>query len=98
MRSVFLLLLTLPIRLYQLIISPLFPSSCNYHPSCSEYTRQAILRHGLLRGGVMGAMRIGRCSAYFHGGNDPVPESFDFSALRNEYRERSVRRSRGDHD
>lgn len=98
MRTVFRLVVALPIRLYQVIISPLFPSSCNYHPSCSEYGRQAILRHGLLRGGLMAVMRIGRCSAYFHGGNDPVPERFDLSALREEYRIRSVRRSREDRD
>jgi len=85
-------LLTLPIRLYQWIISPLLPSTCNYYPSCSEYSRQAIVNHGILKGLLMGIMRIGRCSARYYGGNDPVPEVFDFHHLTEEYRERSVKR------
>lgn len=84
---------TVPITLYQWIISPLFPSHCNYYPTCSEYSRQAIIRHGILKGGIMGLMRIGRCSARFYGGNDPVPEEFDFQLLRLEYRHRSVKRN-----
>ena len=88
------LLAILPIRLYQLLISPLFPSHCNYYPTCSEYARGAIVRHGVFRGALMGLMRIGRCSARFYGGNDPVPERFDFDELRHEYRERSVARHR----
>ena len=86
------LLATIPIRLYQFLISPLFPSHCNYYPSCSEYSRRAVLRHGVLKGTLMGAMRIGRCSARFYGGDDPVPDTFDFEELRREYRHRSVKR------
>jgi putative membrane protein insertion efficiency factor len=84
---------TIPIKLYQWIISPLFPSHCNYYPTCSEYSRQAIVKHGIVKGSVMGLMRIGRCSARFYGGNDPVPEAFEFESLKREYRERSVKRS-----
>jgi putative membrane protein insertion efficiency factor len=94
LHTVFRFLITLPIRLYQYLVSPLFPSHCNYYPTCSEYARQALLRHGLFRGGVMGLMRIGRCSARYYGGNDPVPEHFDFADLRMEYRRRSVKRHR----
>jgi len=83
---------TVPIRLYQLLISPLFPSHCNYYPTCSEYSRQAVIRHGVWKGLLMGAMRIGRCSARFYGGNDPVPEEFRFKTLRGEYPARSVKR------
>ncbi len=85
--------LTIPIVLYQWIISPFFPSHCNYHPTCSEYTRQAIQRHGLIRGLTMGLMRIGRCSARFAGGSDPVPDRFVLNELVDEYRSRSTRRS-----
>lgn len=94
----------IPVFLYQKILSPFLPSSCNYYPTCSEYTRRAILKHGVTKGTAMGVMRIGRCSARFYGGNDPVPEDFDWSRLRWEYRERSVRRARrtgrarGEHD
>lgn len=79
------------VRLYQLAISPLIPSSCNYYPTCSEYTRQAILSHGPIKGTAMGIMRIGRCSSRHWGGDDPVPSHVDFGALRAEYRARSVR-------
>lgn len=101
MSYLFRVIVAIPIRLYQYLISPLFPSHCNYYPSCSEYSRQAIMRHGVLRGGIMGAMRIGRCSARFYGGFDPVPERFDMATLRAEYRTRSVvrhRRERSDED
>ncbi len=82
----------IPVFLYQKIVSPVLPSSCNYYPTCSEYTRQAILRHGIFRGTVMGLMRIGRCSSRFYGGTDTVPDYFSLRELRREYRERSVRR------
>lgn len=83
----------IPVFLYQKVISPLLPGSCNYYPTCSEYTRRAILRHGVLRGTVMGVMRIGRCSSRFYGGNDAVPEVFDVKKLRMEYSSRSVKRT-----
>lgn len=84
----------LPVLLYQKIVSPLLPGSCNYYPTCSEYTRRAILAHGIVRGVVMGAMRIGRCSSRHYGGTDPVPDRFELARLRREYPRRSVRRHR----
>ncbi len=47
---------------------------CKYYPSCSEYTKQAISRFGLIIGGVLGVWRILRCNPWSHGGFDPVPE------------------------
>ncbi len=85
---------TIPIRLYQWVISPMLPGVCNYHPTCSEYTRLAILRFGVLRGVVMGMMRVGRCSGRFYGGHDPVPEIFDIQRLKAEYPQRSVKKNR----
>ncbi|WP_234969047.1 membrane protein insertion efficiency factor YidD [Alkalispirochaeta americana] len=76
------------------MISPFFPATCNYYPSCSEYMRQAIEAHGVLRGCSMGFLRIGRCSAFFFGGYDPVPSEWTFRKLVQEYRKRSVRRWR----
>jgi hypothetical protein len=61
------------IRFYQGAISPLFPSSCRFEPTCSEYARQAIARYGVLRGTWMGLKRIGRCHPFHPGGYDPVP-------------------------
>jgi uncharacterized protein len=60
------------IRLYQLTLSNLFPSTCRFEPSCSHYSYEAINRYGLLRGGWMAARRLGRCHPFHPGGYDPV--------------------------
>ncbi len=61
------------IRMYQLIISPLFPSSCRYEPTCSEYTRQAIEKYGAGKGTILGIRRISRCHPWSKGERwDPV--------------------------
>jgi putative membrane protein insertion efficiency factor len=60
------------IRAYQKFVSPLLPPSCRYHPSCSEYAVQAILKYGVLKGSFMGAWRIMRCNPFSKGGFDPV--------------------------
>lgn len=61
------------IRLYQIILSPFFGQQCRFTPSCSEYTRQAIERHGAGRGSWLGIRRIVRCHPFCKGGYDPVP-------------------------
>jgi len=61
------------IRIYQRLVSPLFPASCRYIPSCSEYAVQALMRHGLLRGAWYAALRVARCHPWAEGGEDPVP-------------------------
>lgn len=61
------------IGLYQRYVSPLTPPSCRFYPTCSCYTREAIERFGLLRGGALGAWRILRCNPLCKGDVDPVP-------------------------
>jgi uncharacterized protein len=58
---------------YQYLISPLFPSSCRYVPSCSQYTKEAILKYGVIKGCYLGGRRILRCHPFHPGGYDPVP-------------------------
>ena len=59
------------IHLYRIAFAWL-PSSCRFEPSCSRYTEQAILKHGLVRGSWMGMKRIARCGPWNPGGFDPV--------------------------
>ncbi len=60
------------IGIYQKI-SKYTPSVCRFYPTCSEYTRQAILKYGLRKGGWLGIKRICRCHPWNEGGYDPVP-------------------------
>lgn len=66
-------LLILPIRFYQLCLSPLFPAACRYTPTCSQYAVEALRRHGALRGGMLALRRIARCHPWGGSGYDPVP-------------------------
>lgn len=60
------------IKVYQKIISPLFPPSCRFYPTCSEYAVQSITKYGLLKGGIKAVWRILRCNPFNKGGIDPV--------------------------
>lgn len=64
------------VRGYQRFISPLFPPSCRYYPTCSHYTVEAIEKHGAFKGGIMGVARILRCNPFVQGGVDHVPNHF----------------------
>jgi putative membrane protein insertion efficiency factor len=66
-------LATLPIRAWQITLSPLLGPACRFEPSCSHYTAEAIERHGVVRGVGLGVRRIGRCHPFHAGGYDPVP-------------------------
>ena len=68
-------LLIAPVRFYQKFISPFFPASCRYRPTCSAYMIEAIEKHGL-KGVLMGIARILRCHPFVNGGYDPVPDHF----------------------
>ena len=66
-------ILALPIRFYRSAISPLLPSSCRFHPSCSAYALEALETHGPWRGLWLTMRRLGRCHPFHPGGLDPVP-------------------------
>jgi putative membrane protein insertion efficiency factor len=61
------------IRGYQLAISPWLGRNCRFYPSCSQYTLEAIERHGALKGLWLGLRRVLRCHPFHPGGHDPVP-------------------------
>lgn len=61
------------IRFYQVAISPLFPPSCIYTPTCSQYGYEALSKYGLLKGGWLTLRRLLRCHPWGPGGHDPVP-------------------------
>ena len=60
------------VKIYQKFISPIFPPSCRFYPSCSEYAVQSITKYGTLKGGVKAIWRILRCNPFNKGGFDPV--------------------------
>jgi putative membrane protein insertion efficiency factor len=60
------------VKFYQAVISPWLPPSCRFVPTCSEYAREAIERHGALRGSGKALWRILRCHPFCPGGYDPV--------------------------
>ncbi len=65
-------LFILPIILYQRLLSPMLPSSCRFTPTCSEYTKQAIIKHGIFKGIFLGIKRISKCHPWGKSGYDPV--------------------------
>lgn len=69
MKLLFLLLL----RGYQYAVRPLLGANCRFYPSCSDYAKDAIERHGALRGLWLAVRRVAKCHPYHPGGFDPVP-------------------------
>ena len=63
----------IPIKLYQILLSPLLGQSCRYHPTCSQYTIEAIEKYGPIKGIWLGTMRIATCHPWGGSGHDPVP-------------------------
>ena len=59
---------------YQKIISPLLGPSCRFHPTCSEYAKEAVEEHGIPRGTWLALKRISKCHPLGGSGFDPVPE------------------------
>ncbi|MDG1098891.1 MAG: membrane protein insertion efficiency factor YidD [Bacteroidia bacterium] len=61
------------IKGYQYLLSPLFPSSCRFTPTCSQYGIEALKKHGLWKGLKLTLKRISKCHPWGDDGYDPVP-------------------------
>jgi uncharacterized protein len=61
------------IKIYQYSISPLLGPSCRYEPSCSQYSIEALKKHGIIKGMYLSVKRIGSCHPWGGHGHDPVP-------------------------
>jgi len=68
MRNIFIYI----IKIYQKLISPMFPSSCRFYPSCSHYAVDSVSKYGVIKGGAKAAWRILRCNPFNKGGYDPA--------------------------
>jgi len=66
-------LLVIPIKLYQILISPILGPNCRYHPTCSQYSIEAINKYGPFKGTWLAIKRISSCHPWGGSGHDPVP-------------------------
>ena len=73
-RTIIIFILILPIKIYQIVISPLFPASCRFDPTCSYYMIKALKTWGPFKGLWLGIKRISKCHPWGDFGYDPVPE------------------------
>ncbi|MFB4160788.1 membrane protein insertion efficiency factor YidD [Geomicrobium sp. JSM 1781026] len=62
-----------PIRFYQKFISPATPPTCRFQPTCSHYALESVQTHGVVKGLLLGIVRILKCHPFHRGGFDPVP-------------------------
>ena len=72
-RYLLIALLSIPIKIYQWIISPALPKTCRYYPTCSEYAIDSLRVHGPFLGLILGTKRILSCHPWGGHGHDPVP-------------------------
>lgn len=73
-KTIITLLLIFPVKCYQILLSPLFPQSCRFEPTCSNYLIQAIKKLGPIQGFWIGIIRISKCHPWGGCGYDPVPD------------------------
>ncbi len=65
--------LTFFIKIYQLCISPFLGKNCRFYPTCSDYAKEAIQKHGSIIGTWLTLKRLIKCHPWHPGGHDPVP-------------------------
>ena len=73
MKNIFTYPFLVIIRIYQTLISPLLPSTCRFSPTCSEYSKQSLIKYGLIKGSILSVKRILKCNPWGGNGYDPVP-------------------------
>ena len=73
MKKVLQFIVLLPVYFYRYSISPLIAPRCRYTPTCSEYTIEAVKKHGVIKGGWLAIKRISSCHPWGGSGYDPVP-------------------------
>ena len=78
------------VKLYRLFFRGWIGSRCRFEPSCSEYSLQALTKHGAIVGCYLTANRFFRCQPYCAGGHDPVPEKTLFTGLTDRLRQRQA--------
>jgi putative membrane protein insertion efficiency factor len=61
------------LHVYRMVVSPLLPKTCRFHPSCSRFALEALSEHGAITGVRLTVARIARCHPWNPGGYDPVP-------------------------
>jgi putative membrane protein insertion efficiency factor len=67
------------LKVYRLVVSPLYGNVCRYYPSCSAYALRAVTVHGAVRGSWLAARRLLRCHPWAAGGYDPVPGTPEYA-------------------
>ena len=73
MKKILIYPLLVLIKIYQNFISPILPSTCRYSPTCSEYSKQSLVKFGLIKGSILSIKRIIKCNPWGGSGYDPVP-------------------------
>ena len=73
MKKIISYILIIHIKIYQMTLSKILPSTCRFTPSCSQYTIQAINSHGPIKGVALGIIRILKCNPFFKSGIDEIP-------------------------
>jgi hypothetical protein len=74
MKTILSHLVLFPVRVYQWVISPLFPATCRHTPTCSAYTVEAVKEWGPFKGIWLGTKRLAKCHPWGTSGYDPVPK------------------------
>lgn len=74
LKKIFSLPILLIINIYRYLLSPIFPASCRYNPTCSAYFKESVEIWGPMKGTILGLRRISRCHPWGGFGEDPVPK------------------------